>query len=133
MKRRVLLVDDDVAVLVTLKAVLELNHFDVETANTASEAREKLESHQYEVVITDVRMESDAAGFEVLRAARAQSYDPATAILTAYPPQDDSWKRELVESVLVKPIGTQQLVQQLEVLIAQHGDTRRRRRGETAP
>jgi DNA-binding response OmpR family regulator len=133
MKRRVLLVDDDVAVLVTLKAVLELNHFDVETANTASEAREKLESHQYEVVITDVRMESDAAGFEVLRAARAQSYDPATAILTAYPPQDDSWKRELAESVLVKPIGTQQLVQQLEVLIAQHGDTRRRQRGETAP
>lgn len=133
MKRRVLLVDDDVAVLVTLKAVLELNHFDVETANTASEAREKLESHQYEVVITDVRMESDAAGFEVLRAARAQSYDPATAILTAYPPQDDSWKRELVESVLVKPIGTQQLVQQLEALIAQHGDTRRRQRGETAP
>ncbi len=29
MKRRILLVDDDVTVLLTLKAVLELNHFDV--------------------------------------------------------------------------------------------------------
>ncbi len=133
MKRRVLLVDDDVAVLLTLKAVLELNHFDVETATSASEAREKLETREYEVVITDVRMESDAAGFEVLRAARAQSYHPATAILTAYPPRDDSWRKEPVESFLVKPIGTKQLVQQLETLIAQHADTQRRQRGETAP
>jgi DNA-binding NtrC family response regulator len=133
MKRRVLLVDDDVAVLLTLKAVLELNHFDVETATNAAEACQKLQAKEYEVVITDVRMENDAAGFEVLRAARAQSYDPATAILTAYPPQDERWRKEPVESFLVKPIGTKQLVQQLETLIAQHADTRRRQRGETAP
>jgi DNA-binding NtrC family response regulator len=131
MKRRVLLVDDDVTVLLTLKAVLELNHFDVETATSASEAREKLRSREYEAVITDVRMEGDAAGFDVLRVARAQSYDPATAILTAYPPQDESWKKEPVESLLVKPIGTRQLVQQLETLIAQHGEGRGRQRGET--
>ena len=133
MKRRVLLVDDDVAVLLTLKAVLELNHFDVQTATSAAEAREKLAAHEFEIVITDVRMESEAAGFEVLRAAREQSYDPATAILTAYPPQDDRWRKEPVESFLVKPIGTKQLVQQLETLIAQHASTPRRRRGESAP
>ena len=38
MKRRILLVDDDVTVLLTLKAVLELNQFDVQTAGSAAEA-----------------------------------------------------------------------------------------------
>src|SRR6202008_1387984 len=98
MKRRVLLVDDDAMVLLTLKAVLELNHFDVDTAASASEAQEKLVAHEYDIVITDVRMETERAGFEVLRAARAQSYHPATAILTAYPPQESRWAEEGVES-----------------------------------
>ena len=42
MKRRILLVDDDRTVLLTLKAVLELNQFDVQTAASAAEAFEKL-------------------------------------------------------------------------------------------
>lgn len=133
MKRRVLLVDDDATVLLTLKAVLELHHFDVETAATVQEAREKLSRHEYDVVVTDVRMESDESGFEVLRAARAQTYQPATAILTAYPLQKERWKKEAAESFLVKPIGTKQLVEQLEGLIARRADTQRRERRGSAP
>ena len=67
MKRRILLVDDDVAVLLTLKAVLELNRFTVETATSAAEAIEKLSSGIYHMVITDARMENENAGFEVVR------------------------------------------------------------------
>ena len=39
MKRRILLVDDDLAVLLTLKAVLELNHFEVDTAHVGGRKR----------------------------------------------------------------------------------------------
>jgi DNA-binding response OmpR family regulator len=125
MMRRVLLVDDDVTVLLTLKAVLELHGFDVQTAATAMEARKKLAEREYDIVVTDVRMENDESGFEVLRAARQQSYRPATAILTAYPPQEERLKKEGAESsFLVKPIGTKQLVQQLETLISQRVQTR---------
>ena len=42
MKRRILLVDDDVAVLLTLKAVLEMNQFEVETASSGAEAMKKM-------------------------------------------------------------------------------------------
>src|ERR1051326_1406152 len=104
MKRRILLVDDDVTVLLTLKAVLELNHFDVQTAGSASEAVAKLSSGVYEMVITDARMETDDAGFHVIRAAQQQSYRPATALLTAYPPRNLDWKNNGVQSLLVKPI-----------------------------
>ena len=125
MTRRVLLVDDDATVLLTLKAVLELHHFDVETASTTAEARSKLAAHEYDLVVTDVRMENDESGFEVLRAAREQKYQPATAILTAYPPQEERLKTEAGASFLVKPIGTRQLIAQLETLISRRAETRR--------
>jgi DNA-binding response OmpR family regulator len=122
MRRRILLVDDDVTVLLTLKAVPELNQFDVQTAASASEAVAKLASGEYEMVITDSRMETDDAGFHVIRAARQQAYRPATALLTAYPPRNMDWKRNGVQSLLVKPIGTQDLLRQIEALLVQQQD-----------
>jgi len=130
--RRVLLVDDDKPVLLTLKAVLELNGFEVDTAASGTEAREKLKGREYDVVITDIRMETEAAGLDVLRLARAQKNHPATAILTAYPPADENWRNESSESLLVKPIGTRQLVQQLETLLAKRAGTLPPQRSEPA-
>lgn len=129
MKRRILLVDDDTAVLLTLKAVLEFNQFEVETASSASEAVQKLESGVYEMVITDSRMESDDAGFHVIRAARQQSYQPATALLTAYPPRNLDWKNQGVQSLLVKPMGTNDLLRQIEALLVQRQDEKQARDG----
>jgi len=122
MKRRILLVDDDAAVLLTLKAVLEMNHFEVDTAASTGDAVKKLESSYYHMVITDARMDSETAGLEVIRAARKQSYNPATALLTAYPPGDD-WHE--AQTLLVKPIGMQDLLRQIEALLIQHEDEKR--------
>src|SRR5258708_6866835 len=122
MKRRILLVDDDATVLLTLKAVLELNQFDVQTASSAAEAVKKLASGVYEMVITDSRMETDDAGFLVARAARQQAYRPATALLTAYPPRNVDWKNDGVQSLLVKPIGTQDLLRQIDALLVRQQD-----------
>lgn len=127
MRRRILLVDDDVTVLLTLKAVLELNQFEVETAGSASEALQKMASGEYEMVITDSRMETDDAGFHVIRAARQQAYNPATALLTAYPPRNLDWKHNGAQSLLVKPIGTQDLLRQIEALLVQHQDEKQSR------
>jgi DNA-binding response OmpR family regulator len=127
MKRRILLVDDDLAVLLTLKAVLELHGVEVVTAANRAEAFSRLESSSYHMVISDLRMETEDAGMEVIRAARRQSYDPATALLTAYPPSDDDGigKRpagEPPDSMLVKPLGTGDLVRQIEALLIRHAD-----------
>jgi DNA-binding NtrC family response regulator len=117
MFRRVLLVDDDPSVLLSLKAVLELHRFDVETAVSVAEAERKLTSGAFELVVTDVRMEREASGFEVIRSAARQSYRPATAVLTAYLPRHEQWKNEPVDAILVKPMRTRDLVQHLEDLL----------------
>ena len=148
MKRRILLVDDDLAVLLTLKAVLELNGFEVETAASSAEALARMESGVYQMVISDLRMESEDSGLEVLRAARRQAYDPATALLTAYPPSGEHWRTEHrneqhrngqegqgenqsgenSDSLLVKPLGTAELLRQVEALLIRHADRQERER-----
>ncbi|MBS1801080.1 MAG: response regulator [Acidobacteria bacterium] len=120
MKRRVLLVDDEVAVLLTLKAVLEINGFEVETAASAREGRLKLRSHEYHMVITDLRMESDQAGAEVIAAARSAVYHPAVALLTAFPLADEDWQEMGADHMLVKPMHTRILLEQIDRLMAAH-------------
>lgn len=148
MKRRILLVDDDLAVLLTLKAVLELHGFEVETAGSSAEAFARMQLNVYHLVISDLRMETEEAGLEVIRAARRQPYDPATALLTAYPPSGEHWGREHwdgkprngkpqegedwgggnSDSVLIKPLGTGDLVRQIEALLVRHADKQLRQR-----
>jgi len=120
MKRRILLVDDEVAVLLTLKAVLEISGFEVDTAASGREGKSKLRSHPYHMVITDMRMESDAAGIEVISAARSASYHPAIALLTAFPIAEEDWQTLGADQMLVKPMHTQDLLQQIEKLLASH-------------
>ncbi len=120
MKRRILLVDDEVAVLLTLKAVLEINGFDVDTAASGREGRIKLHSNRYHMVITDMRMESDAAGIEVIAAARRASYRPAVALLTAFPVAEEDWQALGAHRMLVKPMHTRILLQQIEKMLAVH-------------
>ncbi len=127
MKRRILLVDDELAILLTMKAILEIHGFDVETASSAREAISKLKAGSYHMVITDMKMETDKAGYEVIRAAKKTDYNPAVAILTAYPLLGSDWKIEGAQSMLVKPMNTDDLLRQIEALLIQHEDLKRRR------
>jgi CheY-like chemotaxis protein len=146
MKRRILLVDDDLAVLLTLKAVLELHGFEVDTAGSSAEAFARIESGVYQMVISDLRMETEEAGLEVLRRARLQAYDPATALLTAYPPSGEHWRLEKAQetpetrngteddshSLLIKPLGTADLLRQVEARLVQQADKHLEKRALSA-
>ena len=127
MKRRILLVDDELAILLTLKAILEIHGFDVETAASAREAISKLKANTYHMVITDMKMEHEKAGYDVIRAANRTDYSPAVAILTAYPLLGGDWKSEGAQSMLVKPMNTDDLLRRIEVLLIQHEDQRQQK------
>jgi DNA-binding response OmpR family regulator len=120
MKRRILLVDDEVAVLLTMKAILEISGFEVDTAASGREGKSKLHTREYNMVITDMRMENDAAGVEVIQAARSASYHPAVALLTAFPVADEDWQEMGADKMLVKPMHVRDLLVQIEKLLATH-------------
>ena len=128
MKRRILLVDDELAILLTLKAILELHGFEVDTAASAHEGIQRLNKAPYHMVITDMKMETETAGYDVIHAAKRQEYNPATAILTAYPSLGGDWRYEGVQSLLIKPVGTEDLLRQIEALLVAHEDDKQDQR-----
>lgn len=127
MKRRILLVDDEPTVLLTLKAIFEIHGFEVDSAGSAREGIQKIEAGYYHIVITDMKMETETAGYDVIQAAKLQTYDPAIAILTAYPSLGADWRSEGAKSLLVKPIGTDELLRQVEALLVANENRKRRR------
>ena len=94
---RVLLVDDDLTSRLTLKTILEAGGYAVDAAASAAEAVGKLDERQYELVVSDLQMESPEAGLKVLAHARLMDYQPATALLTTYRTHHSGTRPVLVE------------------------------------
>jgi CheY-like chemotaxis protein len=95
---RVLIVDKDPASRLTLQTVLEAGGYRVDSASTAAEAVGKLEQQQYELVLSDLQMESPAAGLRVLAYAELMAYEPATALLNTW---QNSTAREQADGTML--------------------------------
>ncbi len=101
---KILLVDDDLASRLTLQTVLRASGYMVDSAASAAEAVDKLDHSEYELVLSELRMESPEAGYRVIAHARTMDYKPATAIITTTyrsSGRADSLRPE--SSVLIEP------------------------------
>ncbi|MCI0356569.1 MAG: response regulator [Acidobacteria bacterium] len=125
MKRRILVVDDEAAARLTLKKVLEMNGFEVETAGSLAEALVKLNDGPYHMVISNLAGESETAGWEVMRAAQATDYNPAIALLSQSIQRNGTGRAD--QSVYVRPENASDLLRQIEALLIAHEDSKRGR------
>jgi DNA-binding NtrC family response regulator len=114
---RVLLVDDDNSILQLFCTVLEMNGFEVITAASASEALSRIDEQPFEMVITDLRMESPTSGFDVVRAAHNLSPRPIIVIVTAFPVPSAEWRRTGADALYIKGANTMALPEQLKELL----------------
>lgn len=121
--RRVLVVDDDPAIRVMVRKVLERQGFTVETANDGIEALEKLEQAVYDVLVLDLMMPR-LDGFGVLdrlegSAGSTDRPTPKILVMTAAAP---SLLQKLppgrVAAVLAKPFDIAKLLENAELLSA---------------
>ncbi len=83
MKGRVLVVDDEKAMVLALKGLLSKEGYQVETAGNGEEALRRLETGNFHLVITDLSM-NGVGGLQVLERGRAIDPDLAVIMITAY-------------------------------------------------
>jgi len=76
----ILIVDDTPENLISLKKVLEINNFEVDTASSGEEALKKVLKNAYVLIILDVQMPG-MDGFEVAEAISGYSKAKETAII----------------------------------------------------
>ena len=114
---RILIVDDEPAILSLLRTILESESFEVETARSAAEAKLRLSQQHFDLVLTDMRMESPIAGYDVVRAARKLNPRPAVAILTAFPIPASAWRSSGADALMVKGMDVLSVPQKLRALL----------------
>jgi DNA-binding NtrC family response regulator len=120
MKPRILLVDDEPAVVLFTAAVLRRENFEVATAASAEEAISQIERETFDLVITDFRMRGKS-GDAVVLAARAQRPETPVIIITGCSHDLPGWLRSGPAAVRIvdKPFSTADFCQAVdEALVA---------------
>ena len=72
---KILLIEDDSQLLDVMTAFLECEHHEITTATNGKQGIKRLESHQFDLVITDVLM-PEQDGLSVLMWLKNQSHRP---------------------------------------------------------
>lgn len=114
-KTRVLFVDDEHSIRLTLPAILEQHGFEVSVAASVPEALEIINHHQFDVLLTDLNIGSPADGFILVSAMRRIQPSAATFILTGYPDFQTALEaiRKQVDDYFTKPADIPMLVSTL--------------------
>jgi two-component system response regulator TctD len=115
---RVLLVDDEEVFATSTSRMLDKHGYRVETAHDAAEARELLETRDYDCVISDIRMPGNAQ-FEFIEGLAGADGAPPLVVITAHPSMDTALRSlDLrVSSYLVKPVEIDDLLERVDQAI----------------
>ena len=105
LSKRLLFVDDEEGIRMTLPAILERRGFDVRVAASVVEALEEIETRTFDVLLSDLNIGEDGDGFTVIRAMRKAHPNCVTVLLTGYPAFESVLQaiHDEVDDYFVKP------------------------------
>src|SRR6056297_95530 len=120
MKRRILLVEDDAALLRLIRDELDAEGYLVEQATSVDIAQQRLSQNDFDLVITDLRL-PDGTGHEVLKTARQSEPHPACLVITAFGSVSDAVAalKQGADDFLTKPLEMDHFLLSVDRLIEQ--------------
>jgi DNA-binding NtrC family response regulator len=115
-RRRLLLVDDEPAIVETLSIILRRHQFEVTGANSVAAALQAISTQSFDILVTDLNIGEPGDGFTVVSALRRTHPEALALIITGFPAFDKALQaiREQVDDFLVKPIHPRDLVDAIE-------------------
>jgi YesN/AraC family two-component response regulator len=120
MQRRLLLVDDEPVIRITLTAILSKYDFEVSAAASVAEALQKITSEKFDILLSDLNIGNPGDGLTVVSAMRRTQPEAVTMILTGYPAFETALEaiRQQVDDYIVKPANIPALVNAIESRLA---------------
>jgi YesN/AraC family two-component response regulator len=117
---RVLFVDDEESIRVTLPLMLQSYGFTVTSAANVPEALRLVSQEKFDVLIADLNVGSPGDGFTVVSAMRRTQPQAVTFILTGYPAFETALEaiRQQVDDYLLKPAEIEPLVKTIKSKLA---------------
>jgi len=119
---RVLFVDDEPGVRITMPQILRRHGLSVRAVGTVNHALAEITSAQFDVLISDLNIGQPGDGFMVVNAMRSTQPNCVTLILTGYPGLETALEaiRNQVDDYLIKPADVPTLVSLIEKKLQQH-------------
>jgi len=117
---RVLFVDDEPSIRLTLPSVLERHGFEVTTAASVPAALREIRSSRFDVLLSDLNIGEEGDGFRIVSAMRSAQPRCVNVILTGYPALESAVQaiRSQVDDYLVKPADVDTIIQVLREKLA---------------
>ena len=111
----IMVLDDEEIVCTRLKPSLEKAGYSIETFTDSRKARERLESHRFDIVVTDLKM-ADIDGMELFHLIREKWPDTAVIIISGFVTVEVTREalRAGVEDVIPKPFRISHLKEVIE-------------------
>ena len=127
-RSKLLVVDDEPGVRTSLEGILEQEGHLVTTAASGEEALAAMDRDVFDLILVDLKMPG-MDGLEVMAAAKGIMPDTVVIILTAYGTVDSAIDalRQGAHDYLLKPCSVQEIVGSVEMGLAKHRQTLRRR------
>ncbi len=124
---RVLLVDDDSAVLAMTSQGLERKGFEVVAASSVTEALRRIATESFDVLITDLHMPNPGDGFTVVSAMRHSQPNALTMLVSGYPDVQSAMAAILLEAdeIVVKPFEIGRLIDLVREKVVHRKPTKR--------
>jgi len=119
-RTRILLVDDEPSIRVTLAAILEQEGYTVSATGTVAAALNEINSQPFDALVADLNIGEPGDGFTVVSAMRRTHPHCVNFILTGYPAFETALQaiRNQVDDYLVKPANIRELVNSLEAKLS---------------
>ncbi len=114
--KKILVVDDEEAIRSLYKMELEDAGFEVETADSGSQALEKLETFKPDLVTLDIKMPG-MSGLEVLSEIRKLSKDLPIILCSAYGEYKQDFSCWASDAYIVKSSDVDELVRTVQRLL----------------
>jgi ActR/RegA family two-component response regulator len=126
MQSRLLFVDDEEVIRITLAAILSKHGFEVSTAATVAEALQKITSQTFDVLLSDLNIGNPGDGLTVVSAMRRTQPQAVTMILTGYPAFETALEaiRQQVDDYIVKPADVPALVNAIRTKLTTPAESR---------
>ena len=124
-KYRVLVVDDEAAVLLTYQLILERQGYEVLACGTSVQAIAAVQNERFDVVLCDYSLEEQHTGFEVISAARKLDPEVPAALLTGYATKetaDEAASRGI--GVMFKPIEIEEFLSTTSNMVRRNNESK---------
>jgi len=122
---RILVVDDDEAVLKSLKGILESEGYGVDTTQEGRQALARFESQSYDLVLLDIKL-PDMEGTKLLEALHDRFPEAVKIMVTGYPTLTNAVKslNSGADAYLMKPVNPRRLLRTVKSRLDQREKAR---------